>query len=289
MVRLSKKFFYLSILPTFMIFLCLVIYPTFKVITLSFTNFKLTRPGASSFVGFDQFIQAFSDPRFNWAIGRSIYFALLSVLITLVLGYLIASLLHRDDLRGIGFFRVVILIPMLVTPLVVGQIFRFMFDYENGILNYLLNLIGLPKIPFLASPEWAIHSAIIVDVWQWTPFAAIVLLAGMSAMPNEPLEASSLDGANFWQTLFSIKLPLLRPIIGVIVLIRFMDAFREFDKLYILTTGGPGTASETLSIYIWRQAFQYFNTGYSAATGLVMLIIVNIVSVYYVRISKTLD
>lgn len=289
MVRLSRTFFYSAIAPAFLILLALVIYPTYKVLTYSLMEYKLTKPNASSFVWFHQYAEAFADERFRWALGRSLYFALLSVLLTLVIGYAIAELLRRDDLKGMCFFRSVILVPMLITPLVVGAVFRYMYDYDYGVVNDIIRRIGLQKIPFLGDPFWALHAAVLADVWQWTPFAAIVLLAGLEAMPREPLEAAALDGAGFWQTLWSIKMPLLRPVIGVTVLLRFMDAFREFDKLYILTAGGPGTSSETLSIYVWRQAFQYFNTGYGAAMGVVMLFVINILSTFYVKLSKTLQ
>jgi multiple sugar transport system permease protein len=289
MLRLSWKFFYFAIIPAFLIFLALVIYPTVKVISYSLTDFQLIKPDLSQFVWFKQYAAALTDNRFLMAVGRSLYFAVISVIFTLVLGYLIAAVMKRTDLKGISFFRVVILIPMLVTPLVAGAAFRYLYDYDYGMINDLLSRIGIGKIPFMSDPFWAIHAAIIADIWQWTPFAVIVLLAGMESMPKEPLEAAGMDGAGYWRTLFQIHLPLLRPVIGIVVLMRFMDAFREFDKLYILSAGGPGTSSETLSIYVWKQAFQYFNTGYAAAAGVIMLLIVNFVSVYYVRFSKTLQ
>jgi multiple sugar transport system permease protein len=289
MLRLSWRFFYIAIVPAFLIFLGLVIYPLFKVISYSLTSFQLIKPNLSEFVWFEQFTTAVSDSRFQMAVGRSLYFAVISVIVTLILGYIIAALLKRTDLKGISFFRIVILIPMLMTPLVAGAAFRYLYDYDYGMINDILSRLGMEKIPFMSDPFWAIHSAIIADIWQWTPFAVIVLLAGMESMPKEPLEAADIDGAGYWRTLFQIYLPLLRPVIGIVVLMRFMDAFREFDKLYILTAGGPGSSSETLSIYVWKQAFQYFNTGYAAAAGVIMLLIVNFISMYYVRFSKTLQ
>ena len=289
MLRISRTFFLLAILPAGLIFLSLLIYPLAQVLHLSLTNFKLTSPAAQEFVWFDQYARILTDPRFISAVWRTFYFSVASVLLTLVLGFAIAHLLQTERIRGMGFFRAVILVPMLVTPLVAGSVFRFMYDYDYGIINYFITQIGLDKIPFLSSHAWALNAAIVTDVWQWTPFAAIVLLAGLEALPKEPLEAAALDGAGWWRTLFSIKIPLLKPVIGVVVLIRFMDAFREFDKLYILTAGGPGTASETLSIYVWRQAFNYFNTSYGAAAGVAMLMVVSLLSMFYVRLTKTIE
>ena len=289
MLRISRTFFLLAILPAGLIFLSLLIYPLAQVLHLSLTNFKLTSPAVHEFVWFDQYARILTDPRFISAVWRTFYFSVASVLLTLILGFAIAHLLQTERIRGMGFFRAVILVPMLVTPLVAGSVFRFMYDYDYGIINYFITQIGLNKIPFLSSHAWALNAAIIADVWQWTPFAAIVLLAGLEALPKEPLESAALDGAGWWRTLFSIKIPLLKPVIGVVVLIRFMDAFREFDKLYILTAGGPGTASETLSIYVWRQAFNYFNTSYGAAAGVAMLMVVSLLSMFYVRLTKTIE
>lgn len=288
MLRLRWGFFYAAILPAVLVFLALVIYPLAQVVYYSFTNYQLTKPDLTEFVLFKQYGKLFGESRFLMALVRSLYFSVVSVSFTLVLGYTIAALLKRDDLKGISFFRIIILIPMLITPLVAGAAFRYMYDFEYGIINDLLMRIGLGKIPFLSDPFWALHASIFVDIWQWTPFAVIILLAGMEAMPKQPLEAASLDGAGFWRMLFQMHLPMLRPVIGVVVLMRFIDSFREFDKVYIITAGGPGTSSETLSIYIWRQAFQYFNTGYAAAAGVIMLLIINIICVYYVKLSKTL-
>ncbi len=289
MLKISRKYFILSILPAALIFLSLLVYPMIKVLYLSLTDYKMTSPANPNFVWFKQYIKILTEPRFLSAVWRTLYFSSVSVIITLVLGFAIAHLLSMNGLRGLGFFRAVVLVPMLITPLVAGSIFRFMYDYDYGIINYFITRLGMSKIPFLSSPSWALNSAIIADIWQWTPFAAIVLLAGLEALPKEPLEAAAIDGAGWWRTFFSIKIPLMRPIIGVVVLIRFMDAFREFDKIYILTSGGPGTASETMSVFVYRQAFQYFDTSYGAAAGVVMLFVVSILSMLYVRLTKTIE
>lgn len=281
---ISKKYFILSILPAGIIFLGLVIFPMLHVFYLSLTNFRLIRLGAYEIIWFDHFIRL-TEPRFISAILRTFYFSFASVILTLVLGFAIAHLLSMA-LRGMKFFQAVILAPMLITPLVIGSVFRFMYDYDHGMINYLIARLGFDKIPFLGSAAWALDAALITDVWQWTPFAAIVLLAGLETLPKEPFEAAAIDGASWWRTLFSIKIPLLRPIIGVVVLVRFMDAFREFDKIFILTAGGPGTASETMSIYVWRQAFLHFNTSYAAAAGVVMLLIVSLLSMLFLRLTK---
>jgi len=284
----SRKFLVLAILPAALIFLAFLVYPLMQVLYLSTTNFRLTRPADANFVGAEQFIRVFTDIRFLEALFRTLYFAALSVVLSVVIGFFVAYLLQRDDMKGSGVFRAIILLPMLVTPLVAGSVFRYMLDFENGIINYMITQLGFNRVAFLSSTEWAIHSAVFVDVWQWFPFAAIVFIAGLQGIPKETLEAASLDGAGFWRTLLFIKLPQIRSVTAVIVLIRFMDAFREFDKVYIMTMGGPGSSSETLSIYVWRQAFQYYNTGFSAASGIVMIFVVSILSTLFVKSSKVL-
>ena len=289
MLRISRKYFVLSILPAIVVFLIFLVYPLFRVLYFSFTDIRLTNPTVYHFTGFSQYLRILTDIRFLTALLRTLYFSSISVIIVLILGFVIAHLLTMEGLRKVGFFRAVILVPMLITPLVIGSVFRFMYDYDYGIINYLLMQIGLNKIPFLSSAKWALNSAIIADAWQWTPFAALVLMSGLESLPKEPIEAAAIDGAGWWRTFFSIKLPLLNPIIGIVVLIRFMDAFKEFDKIFIITSGGPGTSSEVISLYVYRQAFQYFNTSYSSAAGIIMLFAVSILSTFYVRLSKKIN
>jgi len=288
-LRISRKYFVLSILPAFLVFLTLLIYPMVNVFYLSFTDYKMTNPANFNFVWFGQYLKLLTDLRFLTALLRTLYFSSISVIIVLILGFVIAHLLTMKGLRKLGFFKAVILVPMLMTPLVVGAVFRFMYDYDYGIINYLITQIGLNKIPFLSSSAWSLNSAIIADVWQWTPFAAIVLMSGLESLPKGPLEAAAIDGAGWWRTFLSIKVPIMSPIIGIVVLIRFMDAFRDFDKIFILTAGGPGTSSEVLSIYVYRQAFQYFNTSYGAVAGIVMLFVISFLSMIYVRLTKKIE
>ncbi|HHU02505.1 MAG TPA: sugar ABC transporter permease [Christensenellaceae bacterium] len=282
----SKKFFIIALSPAILVFLAMMVYPFCQVIFLSLTNYKLTGIAEIRFIGFNQYIKLFSDLRFYSSILRTIYFSILSVLFSVFFGFVVAYLLQAKYVRGTGFFRTIILIPMFMTPLVAGAVFRYLFDYDFGMINYIILQLGLKKIQFLSSPSWALISAVIVDVWQWVPFAATVFCAALESIPKEHLEAAEIDGAGWWRRLFYMKFPFLRSAFNIVILIRFMDAFREFDKIYILTSGGPGTSSETVSIYAWRQAFQYYNTGYSAATGIMMLLIINIISVLYFKLTK---
>jgi multiple sugar transport system permease protein len=283
-MRLSKRHYLIFLGPTLLILLVMLAFPTGYVLIVSLRDFQLTNPTAGNpFVGLENYRTLLSDPAFFAALWKSVLFTVASVALTFVLGMAIALLLNRRDLWGTGLTRTVILVPLILTPLVIGATYRFMLERDNGIINEILALVGLDRIPFLASSAWAMISVILVDAWQWTPFAVLVLLAGLESLPEEPFEAARMDGASRWGEFWYITMPLLAPVIAVVLLIRTMDAFREFDKIFIMTGGGPGTATQTLPIFLYRAGFQDFNMGFSAATGVVMLVIVTLVSSLYVR------
>ena len=283
-MRLRKRTYLILLGPTLLILLAMLAFPTLYVLNVSFRDFHLTDPTAGNpFVGLENYKTLLSSPEFFAALWKSVLFTVASVGLTFVLGMGIALLLNRYDVWGAGFTRTAILVPLIFTPLVIGATYRFMLERDNGIINEILALLGLERIPFLANPAWAMISVILADVWQWTPFAVLVLLAGLESIPVEPFEAARMDGASRWAEFWYITMPLLAPIIAVVLLIRTMDAFREFDKIFIMTNGGPGTATQTLPIFLYRSGFQDFNMGFSAATGVIMLIIVTVVSSFYVK------
>ncbi len=283
-MHLTKREYLIFLGPTLLILVVMLAFPTGYVLLVSLRDFQLTNPTAGNpFVGLENYRTLLSDPAFFAALWKSVLFTVASVALTFGLGMVIALLLNRPNLSGIGLTRTVILVPLILTPLVIGAMYRFMLERDNGIINEILALVGLERIPFLASNTWAMISVILVDAWQWTPFAVLVLLAGLESLPVEPFEAARMDGASRWGEFWYITMPLLAPVIAVVLLIRTMDAFREFDKIFIMTGGGPGTATQTLPIFLYRAGFQDFNMGFSAATGVVMLIIVTIVSAFYVR------
>jgi multiple sugar transport system permease protein len=283
-MHLTKREYLIFLGPTLLILVVMLAFPTGYVLLISLRDFQLTNPTAGNpFVGLENYRTLLSDAAFFAALWKSVLFTVASVALTFGLGMGIALLLNRPNLSGIGLTRTVILVPLILTPLVIGAMYRFMLERDNGIINEILALVGLERIPFLASPTWAMISVILVDAWQWTPFAVLVLLAGLESLPVAPFEAAQMDGASRWGEFWYITMPLLAPVIAVVLLIRTMDAFREFDKIFIMTGGGPGTATQTLPIFLYRAGFQDFNMGFSAATGVVMLIIVTIVSAFYVR------
>jgi len=196
------------------------------------------------------------------------------------------ALLLNSQIRGRGFFRATLLVPMMLPAVVVGVVWRLMLNPNFGAINGTLKNFGLntESLTWTASPRLAMLSVIAVDVWQWTPFVFLVLLAGLQAIPQEPYEAALIDGSSRWQTFRYVTLPLLKPAILIALLLRTMDLLRVFDQIFILTEGGPGFATETISLYIYRAAFRFFDFGYAAAMSFVLLILTNVISALYIRL-----
>lgn len=226
------------------------------------------------FVGLDNFVRIFTDdPRFWAALGRTIVFTALAVSIQTVLGVAIAVLLHRQFL-GRGFIRSLVLLPMIATPVAVALVWRLMFQPELGILNDILTALGISPITWVADQSIALLCLVLVDVWEWTSLITLVTLAGLTALPVEPMEAAVVDGASPWQRFWHVTLPMVRPVIVVAVVFRLIEALKTFDPIIVITQGGPGFATETLNIYIYNTAFQYQQLGYAAALLLVFFVIV---------------
>jgi multiple sugar transport system permease protein len=184
------------------------------------------------------------------------------------------ALVFARQVRGIGIVRGLAIIPMMFTPVVVGLVFRLLFNTLYGWFQYFVTLVGLPPQNFTADPNQAFWILIFVEGWRHIPFYMIIFLAGLSALPKEPYEAAAIDGASWWQSLVHITLPLLRPLIALAVLIRAMDSFRQFDQIFTLTRGGPGGATEVLSMYIWRISFAEEHLGLGLAASWIMLCLI---------------
>lgn len=283
-MRTSRRYTYLSLLPSGVVFLVVLVFPTLYILALMFRRESLTSPATNGFVGLDNFTTLLTESRFWEAAAHSAAFSAVSMAVSIPVGVLIGLLLHRK-LAGIGLFRAILIVPMVIAPLVVGAVFRFMFD-SGGFVEWLLGTVGIDAPAFLSVPNLSLVTVAVVDAWQWTPFVVIIVAAARETLPPEVIEAARLDGANAWQELWYCVLPQIRPLLVLVTLIRFMDSFREFDKIFIMTNGGPGTSSETLPIYLWRYAFQYLDMGYAAAVGFVMLVLISIVSTGVVKAFK---
>ena len=274
---------YLLLAPTLAVLLALTIYPVIFAIKISFQ----TESGALTLANFTRL---FSDQFFRSALAHTFVYAVIALTVELLLGLGLAMLLH-EAIRGRNLFRALLLVPLMLPPVVVGVVWRLMLNSNFGALNGTLKRFGIntEALTWTASPKLAMASVITADVWQWTPFMFLILLAGLQAIPQEPYEAALVDGSSAWQTFRYVTLPLLKPAILIALLLRTMDLLRVFDHIFILTEGGPGFATETLSLYIYRTAFRFSNFGYAAAMSFVLLILTNLISVAYIRMLRAQD
>ncbi|MCS6907871.1 MAG: sugar ABC transporter permease [Anaerolineales bacterium] len=270
-LRRVEPGFYIA--PSFLVMTIILVYPLAYSLWLSFHRWTLrTFKQGIPFIGLENYQQLFSSPEFWNSLRITFTFVFLAVAIEFVLGMGLALLLNHD-LKAKGLIRSLILLPMMCTNVVIGLTWRLLFNYEFGIVNYYLNQLGFASVEWLSSPKIALWSVIVVDVWNTTSFVALMLLAGLQSLPEEPFEAARIDGANSIQTFFYLTLPLLRQTILVALLWRLIDTFRIFDVVYLLTAGGPARATETVSIYIYRYGFQSFNLGFASAASYVMILI----------------
>ena len=272
---------YLLIAPTVAVLVALSIYPLFYSIKISLQ----TGSGEAVRWTFANFARLASDKFFLEALAHTFIYAFVALTFEFLLGLGLAVLLDRS-LRGRTLFRSALLIPMMLPPVVVGVVWRLMLNPDFGAVNGTLKSAGVntEALTWTASAALALASVIAVDIWQWTPFMFLVLLAGLQAIPQEPYEAAVIDGSSTWQTFRHVTVPLLKPAILIALLLRTMDLLRVFDQIFILTQGGPGFATETVSLYIYRTAFRFFDFGYAAAMSFVLLLLTNIVSVGYIRL-----
>ena len=271
----------LLIAPSLLVLLSLSIYPLIYSITISLQ----AQSAGESRWSTENFARLFSDNFFLTALAHTFVYAIAALILELLIGLGLALLMNKQ-IRARGLFRATLLIPMMLPTVVVGVVWRLMLNPNFGAINGTLKYFGVntESLTWTASPRLAMLSVIAVDVWQWTPFVFLVLLAGLQAIPEEPYEAARIDGSSNWQTFRHITLPLLKPAILIALLLRTMDLLRVFDQIFILTEGGPGFATETISLYIYRTAFRFFNFGYAAAMSFVLLALTNIISTVYIRL-----
>lgn len=259
------------IIPAMVVLLGLVVYPLFFNVNLSLHKVNMLNFTSSNwkFVGLDNFIKTLGDKTVTDALVRTFVFMLVTVSGQLVLG-MIGALTLNTALKGRGLLTVVVLIPMMMTPVAVGLFWRMLLNNQWGIINYFLSLFGIDAIPWLSQSTFAFISVCMVQIWWGVSFVMLVLLGGLSALPPEPFEAAQVDGAGRWRSFTLITLPSLSPVISIVVMLRAIDAFREFDIIYTLTQGGPGVSTRVFSLQLYLTSFesQDFSTG--AAQALIL-------------------
>ena len=282
-----ERFGYAMISPS-MIFLVLVTtVPLVSLLLMSCFRIDLTFPMDNGWNGLENYLEMFRDTRFWFSIRLTVIYTAITVVLQVILGLALAMAFFRG-FRGQGLMRVSVLLPMILAPVVVGLAWRtLILTPEYGILDYLVILLGFGSKPWLVQPTWALISVIIIHTWQWTPFAFLVFLASLNAMPQEPLEAALLDTRTSWQRFRYIILPMLRPAIVIVLIFRTMIALRAFAAIFSATGGGPGTATEILNLYAYRVSFNSLDLGYGAALGTVLLLITVGISLIFFRMRRS--
>jgi multiple sugar transport system permease protein len=281
--RRAKYYF---VVPTLLYLLLIGIFPLIFSFGLSFLNWDVAAQRPMSFAGLANYGELMGDYRFWRTLLNTIIFAVVAVTLEIIFGLGLALLLNRE-LRGQSVFRVLLMLPMMATPVAVGYTWRMLYHVTNGPINHILRVLHLPMGTWLSDGSTSLMSVIITDIWQWTPFAFIILLAGLQSLPAEPFEAAKVDGASGVQTLFYLTLPMIRPLLVIVFLLRMVEAIKIFDIIYVMTAGGPGISTETSTIYAKLVSLTQFRLGYGAAIAYVLLILAIIVFIILTRVLPT--
>jgi multiple sugar transport system permease protein len=272
----------LFISPALALLLFLSVFPLLWALYLSFTDYSATRDVGANWVGLRNYTDIIGSADTHQRALTTLVFVVGAVGLETVLGFTIAYLISRRT-RARGALTTLFLTPMMLSPVVVGLFWKFMLDVQFGVVNSFLGSLGLGRVTWLTEKKLALLSLIVVDTWQWTPFIMLIALAGLTAVPKYLYEAAEIDRASEWFKFRRITLPLVWPLVLIAVLFRAIEAFRLFDLVYILTAGGPGSSTETLSFQIYKVAFFGFDTGRASAYGILMVVVVIILAQFYLR------
>lgn len=286
MIRwIDKHLKYVFTLPVLIFVLVMVFFPLLYTFRLSFTEWSMSSVSEPVFVGLKNYKELIVDERFQDAVVRTIVYSVVCLFFQTIFGIIIALVLNRKFI-GKNIAKTVLMLPMVITPVAVAMVWLLIYEPTLGILNHIFSLIGLPAQKWLGSTDTAFISIMIVDIWEWTPMIALIVQAGLSALPQEPYESAVVDGANGWQTFWKITLPMLSSTITVAALLRLIDLLKTFDIIFSLTQGGPGNSTETLNLLAYSQSFRYFKFGASSAVLVLFLIFVLLVSIFFIWIKR---
>ncbi len=272
------------VIPALVVVLAIIIFPWLFTIWMSLNEWKVGSP--TTFVGLANYWRLPTDPRFVEAVGHTIVYTALSVLLPLIFGTFAAVVFHQKFL-GRGFLRGIFIMPMMATPVAIALVWTMMFHPQLGVLNYLLSLVGLPPQLWVFNPNTVIPSLVLVETWQWTPLVMLIVLGGMAAIPTEPYESAQIDGATRWQIFRYISLPMIMPFLFIAAMIRMIDAVKSFDIIFAITQGGPGSASETINLYLYSVAFVYYDVGYASAIVVVFFALIVALAGALLRLRQT--
>lgn len=273
-------------LPALLLLLAVFIYPVLFSAYTSFHDFEITHPDRIRFIGLENYVDILQDDQFHRALGNTLMYVGIAIPIEFAIGLILALALATIS-RGRGIFRTLLVIPQMLAPVAMGLMWKFMYNDQLGIINHVLRQLGVARPPlWLSDPSLALFSVIVVEIWATVPIFVLLLLAGLLSIPQEYYEAAAIDGANALTTFWSITLPLLRPVIVVAVLIRGMDAFRVFDLVYVLTTGGPALRTDVVSFYAYRIAFTDREFGEASAAAWIVSLILLVGGLSLVRLLR---
>ncbi|MBU1290707.1 sugar ABC transporter permease [bacterium] len=258
--------------PAMITLFIVVIFPIIYNIYMSFNKWKIGL-GSPKFIGLQNYIEAFSDPRFWNGLKVMFFFSSLSLSLEITLGLLIAVYFNKE-FKGSNFVQTIYIFPFAATPVAIALIWRIMLNPQIGVLDYFLNLVGLPGSLWISDARTVIISLVLVDVWKWTPMIVLIILAGLKSLPKDPYEAAVIDGANAFHIFSYITVPLIQPVLITALTLRSLDNLKEFDIIYTITQGGPGIASETLYLYSYKTAFSFFNAGYGSTLIIIVFLLV---------------
>lgn len=286
--RSDRKLRIQLVIPALLGIWLVVGFPLAYALYVSVHDYILSQGGMRGY-NLGNYTQIFSDKLLIGATRNTIILTISVVVLEFLIGFGLALLLNNRRVKGRDFYLLILLIPMLMPPITVGTIWRLLLHPELGIINYFLGLMGLPQPAWLGDPRLAMITIILVDIWHETSFILLILLAGLTSLPDELYEAAMIDGANSIQQFRFLTVPLMMPTILVAILIRTIAALKTYDLVYILTRGGPGIATETISYYIYRVAFVFLDMGKSAAMSFLLLVVIILLTLLLMRIMRTAE
>ncbi|WP_113568276.1 carbohydrate ABC transporter permease [Hyphomicrobiales bacterium] len=272
----------LMLAPTVLILLGLTIFPSLYMFYAAVHKISPNPELPWEFVGTDNFARLLSDTQFHVALWNTTVFTVVAVTTEFLLGLGLALLLDKF-IRRLAFLKTVLMIPMMLPPVAVAITWKIIYEPQFGVLNEIMFRLGLPLQAWAGDVNLAMFSIIVADVWQWTPFIFLLMLAGLASLPVEPYEAAALDGASSWRQFWDLTLPFLKPVIAIALLLRVMDALRLFDLVFILTGGGPADRTKVLSLYIYQVAYRFADPGYAAAISLFVLFVTIVLSTWFMK------
>ena len=274
---------YLLILPNYIIYTVFTLIPIFWTVAMSFTDYDLK---SYTFIGIQNYINIFKDEIFLKSIWNTIYYSILTILPTMVLALLLALLLNRK-IPGRGFFRTLFYLPNILSMVAVSMAWSYLYNSQAGILNKMLNAIGLPSIGWVTDTKWAMISVAIMAIWQSLGYNAVLYLSGLQGIPTYLYEAATIDGANSVQQFFNVTIPSLRPPSFFIFVMSCIHSFEVFGQVYILTQGGPLNSTTTIAHQVYRNGFEYYKMGYASAEAVVLLVLILIMTLINMKGGNT--